>query len=79
MIVQYLKIILNLLEYFFINFSNKRWKINLTIVGLYEGYAADVFPGLAQAIRDEDWNQAIEQAQIISSHIQQAALFLAGN
>src|SRR5690606_26641598 len=26
--------------------------------GLFQGYASDVFPGVAQAIRDEDWEDA---------------------
>jgi hypothetical protein len=46
---------------------------------LYEGYAADVFPGLAQAIRDQDWDQAKAQAISIAQIVQSAGNFLAGN
>jgi N-acetylated-alpha-linked acidic dipeptidase len=33
--------------------------------GLYLGYGADTFPGLKQAIRDRNWTQAQQQANIL--------------
>ena len=47
--------------------------------GLYQGYDADVFPGLAQAIRDHDWVLAKQQTDLIAETIENAGNFLAGN
>ena len=46
--------------------------------GLYEGYAADVFPGLAQAIRT-DFSNAKAQMEVVAQQITTAAYFLAGS
>jgi len=44
--------------------------------GLYLGYAALAFPGIAQAVDDGDWATADEQIQAAANAIRQAALFL---
>jgi len=46
--------------------------------GLYSGYGADVYPGLTQAIRDLNLDQAAQQNQALYTVIGTAAAFLAG-
>ncbi|MBI3952321.1 MAG: M28 family metallopeptidase [Acidobacteria bacterium] len=41
--------------------------------GLYAGYAADILPGLTQAIKDKNWEDARAQIECISRAIERAA------
>jgi len=47
--------------------------------GLYLGYDTQVFPGVAQAVMELDWDQANKEANILANLIEKAALFLRGN
>jgi len=42
----------------------------------YTGYSYQVFPGLSQAIMDQNWTQAQTQLNILTFHIYEAAQFL---
>jgi N-acetylated-alpha-linked acidic dipeptidase len=47
--------------------------------GLYEGYAAQTFPGLTQAINAGNWTLAAQQYKTLYQAINNAAIFLSGN
>lgn len=46
--------------------------------GLYAGYAADILPGLARAIKDQNWEAARAHIQHLSRIIERAATHLIG-
>jgi len=46
--------------------------------GLYEGYAADIFPGVAQSIRSQNLTEAIAQDKVLIDCINSAAAVLYG-
>jgi len=46
--------------------------------GLYAGYAAEVLPGLVQAIKEKNWDEARSQVERISRIIGGAAIRLVG-
>jgi N-acetylated-alpha-linked acidic dipeptidase len=46
--------------------------------GLYAGYAAEVFPGLVQAIKEKNWQEARAQVERLGQAIERAATHLVG-
>ena len=53
------------------------FKHTLQAPGLYLGYAAEAFPGVRQALDDEDANLAQQQADVAAARVAAAANFLA--
>ena len=57
----------------------RKWFKHLVYAqGLYLGYGADVFPGLAESVRQRDWGLAPAQLHILSNAVRNAARVLAG-
>jgi N-acetylated-alpha-linked acidic dipeptidase len=56
--------------------GRKWFKHTLQAPGLHTGYAAQAWPGVAQAISDGDWTTAEEQVKVAAACTSAAAAFL---
>lgn len=56
---------------------NRKWfKHVIQSPGLYLGYAADVYPGITQALRDMNMTLAESQVEVVANRINAAATYL---
>lgn len=56
---------------------NRKWfKHVIQAPGLYLGYAADVYPGITQALRDVNMTLAESQVEVVANRINAAATYL---